>query len=95
MSAQFTQAVTALLHQNDATVRQQANTWLEDLQHAPHAWAVCSEVLQDSSNMDAKFYAAQTLRTKVLSRPCSSRSHVAFLDASCGMAGSVAAELQV
>lgn len=87
MSAQFTQAVTALLHQNDPTVRQQANTWLEELQHAPHAWAVCSEVLQDSSNMDAKFYAAQTLRTKVLSRPLSPRPLVAFLAASCVITG--------
>jgi hypothetical protein len=66
MADQFSQAVTALLHQNDPTVRQQANAWLQQLQLAPHAWTVCSEVLEGSFNIDAKFYAAQTLRTKVL-----------------------------
>lgn len=68
MAAQFSQAVAALLQQHDPAVRGQANAWLEAWQQTPEAWSVCSEILEGQASFDAKYMAAQTLRTKVRSR---------------------------
>ncbi len=65
MATQFKQAVAALLQQSDPTIRGQANAWLEGWQQTPEAWSVCSEILEGQASFDAKYMAAQTLRTKV------------------------------
>ena len=65
MAEQFNQAVSALLQHGNTDTRQRANAWLEQWQQTPEAWSVAVEVLQNSASMDAQYFAAQTLRTKV------------------------------
>ncbi|KAJ7225605.1 armadillo-type protein, partial [Mycena pura] len=44
----------------------QANTWLQDFQHSPEAWATCNVLLlTPDAPPAAKLFAAQTFRTKV------------------------------
>lgn len=65
MAEAFNQAVTALLQHSDPGSRQRANSWLEQWQQTPEAWTVAVDVLQNSRSIDAQYFAAQTLRTKV------------------------------
>lgn len=65
MADAFNQAVSALLQHGDPRSRQQANTWLEQWQQTPEAWTVAADVLQNNHSIDAQYFAAQTLRTKV------------------------------
>lgn len=65
MTDAFNQAVSALLQHSDPHSRQQANSWLEQWQQTPEAWTVAADVLQNSQSIDAQYFAAQTLRTKV------------------------------
>ena len=69
MAEQFNQAVSALLQHSDPASRQQANSWLEQWQQTTQAWSVATEVLEHSSSIDAQYFAAQTLRTKVRCPP--------------------------
>ncbi|KAJ6509444.1 armadillo-type protein [Mycena vitilis] len=44
----------------------QANTWLQDFQHSPNAWATCNVLLlAPETPPAAKIFAAQTFRAKV------------------------------
>ncbi|KAF5337203.1 hypothetical protein D9611_003114 [Ephemerocybe angulata] len=43
-----------------------ANSWLQDFQHSPEAWATCNVLLQNpDAPPAAKLFAAQTFRSKV------------------------------
>ncbi|KAF8971485.1 armadillo-type protein [Flammula alnicola] len=43
-----------------------ANSWLQDFQHSPEAWATCNVLLlSPEAPLPAKIFAAQTFRTKV------------------------------
>ncbi len=65
MAEAFNQAVSALLQHADPASRAQANNWLEAWQQTSEAWNVATDVLQNSQSIDAQYFAAQTLRTKV------------------------------
>jgi transportin-3 len=69
MADAFNQAVSALLQNSDPASRQRANHWLEQWQQTPEAWTVATGVLQHGSGIDAQYFAAQTLRTKVRPQP--------------------------
>ena len=63
---QLLAALHALYHHEDPTVKDQANKWLEQWQQTTEAWSVSDAVLHDpASNMEAQYFCAQTLRTKV------------------------------
>ncbi|CAM6084292.1 unnamed protein product [Calypogeia fissa] len=60
------EAVQALYHHPDPETRKSANRWLEDFQYTMDAWQVSDSVLHDpSSTIEALYFCAQTLRTKV------------------------------
>ena len=65
MAEAFNQAVSALLQNSNPASRQQANHWLVQWQQTSEAWTVATGVLQHGSGIDAQYFAAQTLRTKV------------------------------
>jgi transportin-3 len=59
-------ALHALYHHEDPNVKDQADSWLETWQRSVAAWEVADGVLHDaSSSMEAQYFCAQTLRTKV------------------------------
>uniref|UniRef100_A0A7S0WIF6 Importin N-terminal domain-containing protein n=1 Tax=Chlamydomonas leiostraca TaxID=1034604 RepID=A0A7S0WIF6_9CHLO len=65
-SQQLMAALHALYHNEDPAVKEQANKWLEGWQGTVEAWSVSDAVLHDpGSNMEAQYFCAQTLRTKV------------------------------
>ena len=60
-------AIAALYHNPDPKVKEQANRWLEQWQQTTEAWQIADAVLHDAAaSMEALYFAAQTLRTKVL-----------------------------
>ncbi|KAI3438282.1 hypothetical protein D9Q98_000717 [Chlorella vulgaris] len=62
---QLLSALQALYH-GDPAVKDQANKWLEAFQQAIEAWQVSNDILHTpSAGMEAHYFAAQTLRTKV------------------------------
>lgn len=66
MSAQLLQALNALYHHEDISVKNEADKWLEQWQQSVEAWSTADAVLHDAaSNMEAQYFCAQTLRTKV------------------------------
>ncbi len=70
---QLLAALHALYHNEDASVKDQANKWLEQWQTTSDAWTVADRVLHDpGSAMEAQYFCAQTLRTKA-SEPLPSR----------------------
>ena len=63
---QLHQALQALYHHTDSHVKDQGARWLEQWQQSVEAWNVSDSILHDStSNMEAQYFCAQTLRTKV------------------------------
>ena len=59
-------AVQALYHHPDDNVKKQANAWLEAWQRSLDAWSTSDAVLHDSSSsIEAQYFCAITLRTKV------------------------------
>lgn len=63
---QLKAALHALYHNEDSSVKEQAGKWLEAWQGTVDAWSVSDAVLHDpGSNMEAQYFCAQTLRTKV------------------------------
>ncbi|KAG6551513.1 hypothetical protein Mapa_006936 [Marchantia paleacea] len=60
------EALQALYHHPDPAIRTAANQWLDQFQHTMEAWQVSDSVLHDpSSNLEALYFCAQTIRTKV------------------------------
>ncbi|KXZ44767.1 hypothetical protein GPECTOR_62g882 [Gonium pectorale] len=63
---QLLAALNALYHHEDPKVKDEADRWLEQWQQSVEAWSVADGVLHDAnSSMEAQYFCAQTLRTKV------------------------------
>jgi len=64
---QFIHAATVLYRSPDPGQRKEADQWLQSCQLEPEAWAVCSDVLSQQTQIceEAAYLAAHTLRTKV------------------------------
>ena len=63
---QLLAALHALYHNDDQAVKDEADRWLENWQQSVEAWSVADTVLHDSaSSMEAQYFCALTLRTKV------------------------------
>ncbi|KAF6983445.1 hypothetical protein CFC21_001630 [Triticum aestivum] len=70
MEAQATatvkEALAALYHHPDDTIRAAADRWLQKFQHTLDAWQVADSLLHDeSSNLETLMFCSQTLRSKV------------------------------
>lgn len=66
MAAQLLEALNALYHHPDPKVKDEADRFLEQWQQQVEAWSVADAVLHDpSQSMEAHYFCAQTLRTKV------------------------------
>ena len=60
-------AIAALYQHPDPKVKEEANRWLEQWQQTVEAWSIADSVLHDpAASLEAHYFAAQTLRTKVL-----------------------------
>ena len=60
-------ALQALHHHPDGSIKKQASVWLEQWQSTAAAWSTSDSLLHDpSSSVEAQYFCAQTLRTKVL-----------------------------
>ncbi|XP_044485028.1 transportin MOS14-like isoform X2 [Mangifera indica] len=60
------EALNALYHHPDDTVRMQADRWLQDFQGIIDAWQVADNLLHDAtSNLETLIFCSQTLRSKV------------------------------
>lgn len=60
------EALNALYHHPDDSVRMQADRWLQDFQRTIDAWQVADNLLHDaSSNLETLIFCSQTLRGKV------------------------------
>ena len=63
---QLIEAIQALYGHPDEKVKRQANDWLEQWQQSVEAWSISDAILHDRScSIDAHYFCAQTLRTKV------------------------------
>ena len=66
MAGQLLEALQALYHHPDPKIKDEADRYLEQWQQTVEAWSVADAVLHDpNSNMEAQYFCAQTLRTKV------------------------------
>uniref|UniRef100_A0A1D1YRE4 Transportin-3 n=1 Tax=Anthurium amnicola TaxID=1678845 RepID=A0A1D1YRE4_9ARAE len=60
------EALNALYHHPDDSVRIQADRWLQDFQRTLDAWQVADNLLHDAnSNLETLIFCCQTLRSKV------------------------------
>lgn len=59
------QALEALYHSPDQATKRQADEWLTTFQQQPQAWQVSDHILTNANSNDVRFFAAQTMRTKV------------------------------
>ncbi|KAL8141960.1 hypothetical protein V2J09_014992 [Rumex salicifolius] len=60
------EALNALYHHPDDSVRMQADRWLQDFQRTIDAWQVADNLLHDTtSNLETLIFCSQTLRSKV------------------------------
>ncbi|GIL53842.1 hypothetical protein Vafri_9477 [Volvox africanus] len=65
-ASQLLAALNALYHHDDLKMKDEADRWLEQWQQSVEAWSVADGVLHDpNSSMEAQYFCAQTLRTKV------------------------------
>ena len=66
MQHQLVEAIHTLYHHADPQVKKQTSHQLETWQQSESAWSLSDAVLHDKdSNMEAQYFCAQTLRTKV------------------------------
>eukprot|EP00240_Pyramimonas_obovata_P002590 CAMPEP_0118943288 /NCGR_PEP_ID=MMETSP1169-20130426/38014_1 /TAXON_ID=36882 /ORGANISM="Pyramimonas obovata, Strain CCMP722" /LENGTH=723 /DNA_ID=CAMNT_0006888509 /DNA_START=206 /DNA_END=2373 /DNA_ORIENTATION=- len=64
-AANLKEALGALYHHPDGSVRRQANGWLEKFQQTPEAWQVSDSLLHDpESSNEVHYFCAQTLKKK-------------------------------
>lgn len=67
MQQQLVEAIHTLYHHADPQVKKQTSTQLESWQQSESAWTLSDSILHDpSSSMEAQYFCAQTLRTKVV-----------------------------
>ncbi|KAK9459739.1 armadillo-type protein [Lipomyces oligophaga] len=61
------QALSALYSGSDRQTREQAGQFLEQFQKSSEAWTICHSILGSSDGpLEAKLFAAQTLRSKII-----------------------------
>ena len=66
MQQQLIEAIHTLYHHTDPQVKKQTSAQLEAWQQSETAWSLSDSILHDaSSSMEAQYFCAQTLRTKV------------------------------
>lgn len=66
MQQQLVEAIHTLYHHADPQVKRQTSAQLENWQQSESAWSLSDSILHDpSSSMEAQYFCAQTLRTKV------------------------------
>ena len=66
MQQQLVEAIHTLYHNADPQVKKQTGSQLEAWQQSESAWSLSDTILHDpSSTMEAQYFCAQTLRTKV------------------------------
>lgn len=66
MQQQLVEAIHTLYHNADRQVKKQTGSQLEAWQQSESAWSLSDTILHDpSSTMEAQYFCAQTLRTKV------------------------------
>ncbi|GAX77385.1 hypothetical protein CEUSTIGMA_g4831.t1 [Chlamydomonas eustigma] len=66
MAQQLLSALSALYHNQDVKIKDEADRYLEAWQQSPEAWSIADAILHDpSQGMEAQYFCAQTLRTKV------------------------------
>lgn len=67
MQQQLVEAIHTLYHHADPQVKKQTSAQLEKWQQSESAWSLSDSILHDtSSSMEAQYFCAQTLRTKVV-----------------------------
>ena len=66
MQQQLVEAIHTLYHNADPQVKKQTGSQLEAWQQSESAWSLSDTVLHGpSSTLEAQYFCAQTLRTKV------------------------------
>jgi len=66
MADHLLSALHALYHHEDNRVKDEADRWLEQWQQTVEAWSISDAVLHDTNSiLEAQYFCAQTLRTKV------------------------------
>ncbi|XP_076818259.1 transportin-3-like isoform X2 [Clavelina lepadiformis] len=60
------QAVYKLYHDKNATEKEKASKWLGEFQRSVFAWETADELLRCKKDVESTYFAAQTMRTKVL-----------------------------
>eukprot|EP00124_Ichthyophonus_hoferi_P001661 Ihof_evm1s93 gene=Ihof_evmTU1s93 len=58
-------ALQVLHHDPDNDTKKQANKWLEQVQKSIYAWSLADQILQQDVSLEANYFAAQTMRTKI------------------------------
>ena len=75
MQQQLVEAIHTLYHGTDSQTKKQTGSQLEAWQQTESAWSLSDTILHDpSSSMEAQYFCAQTLRTKVQSETAESTS---------------------
>jgi transportin-3 len=65
-ATQVVAAINALYKDENSSVRQEADRWLEAWQGTTEAWSVANGLLHDpASTAEVTYFCAQTLKTKV------------------------------
>ncbi|KAJ1742982.1 Nuclear import receptor [Coemansia sp. RSA 1086] len=59
-------ALNALYQGTSAEEREQANSWLQQFQRTTEAWGTADAILGSDAGIEAKVFAAQTLRAKIM-----------------------------
>ncbi|XP_060585985.1 transportin-3-like, partial [Ruditapes philippinarum] len=59
------QALQALYNNPDVVGKEKASVWLGELQRSVHAWQVADQLLTLHQSLEACYFAAQTMRTKI------------------------------
>ncbi|PVU85600.1 hypothetical protein BB559_006925 [Furculomyces boomerangus] len=67
-SMEVIQALQVLYQGTDPNARNQVNQWLQEFQKRSDAWMISDSILQKNDlSLEARLFAAQTLRTKIIS----------------------------
>ncbi|XP_013777598.1 transportin-3-like [Limulus polyphemus] len=59
------QAIHALYHNPDPAGKEKASSWLGELQRSVFAWRISDQLLHQKAELEACYFAAQTMRTKI------------------------------
>jgi len=87
-------ALHALYHTPDASGKEQASAWLEQLQHSVHAWTIADQLLQLNHDVESCYFAAQTMRSKIqyAFQELPEDSHLSLRDSLMAHAAKITAE---